>query len=104
MKYLILLAILVLGWCPWFKADEAMQIVDTRIAELQVQHADLCAMNVFKDTIKKVPFGYTEEVSYDCRVTDSIYGVPESHNIVFITFFKGLVGMPEKTISNTVFH
>ncbi|OGI94495.1 hypothetical protein A3A03_00275 [Candidatus Nomurabacteria bacterium RIFCSPLOWO2_01_FULL_40_18] len=97
-KYLIILGIVILAWCPWLKAEDAMQIVDARVAEMQAENEDLCAMTVDKNSITKVPFGYTEEVSYDCSITDPEYGVLKSRGRVFITFYKGLLGMPSKTV------
>jgi hypothetical protein len=60
---------------------------------------DLCEMSVHRDTIKKVPFGYTEKVSYDCKATDPEYGILGATDVVFITFYKGIIGMPEKTVT-----
>lgn len=98
IKYLVILALIILGWCPWLKADEAMNIVEARIVKMQNEHSDLCTMSVYRDTIRKVPFGYTEKVSYDCTAKDSEYGVLKATDVVFITFYKGLIGMPEKTV------
>jgi len=79
-----------------------MSIVDARVAEMREKNADLCAMFINKDSITKVPFGFTEEVSYDCTITDTVYGVLQSRNTVFITFYKGLIGMPNKTIKKNL--
>lgn len=97
MKYLIILGILVLAWAPWLSAEEALNIVDSRVVQMQEQNKNLCALFINRDSIRKVPFGYTEEVSYDCTVTDTVYGVRQATDTVFITFYKGLLGMPNKT-------
>ena len=99
---IIILALIVFAWCPWLKPPEAQQLVDVRVQELQNQYTDLCAMTIHKDTLSKVPFGYSEKVSYDCTVTDSLYGIQKSTNTVFITFYKGLIGFPVKTIKNNL--
>lgn len=99
MKYLIFLGIIALAWCPWLTKEEALGLVDTKVAQLQEENTDLCAMFINRDSIQKVPFGYTEKVSYDCTITDTIYGVSQSTDIVFIAFYKGLIGMPNKTIT-----
>ena len=98
MKYLIILGIVVLAWCPWLKKDEALSIVDARVLQMQEKNKNLCAMSINRDSILKVPFGYTEEVSYDCTTTDAVYGVEKSTDTVFITFYKGLLGMPNKKV------
>ncbi|OGI68448.1 hypothetical protein A2738_01015 [Candidatus Nomurabacteria bacterium RIFCSPHIGHO2_01_FULL_42_15] len=98
IKYLIILGLILLAWCPWLTAEEASNIIDNRVAEMQEANPDLCAMEINKDSIRKVPFGYTEEVSYDCSVSDPIYGVFQSTEIVFITFYKGLIGMPNRKV------
>ena len=100
MKYLIILGLLVLAWCPWLKADEALSIIDAKVAQMQEQNSNLCAMFVNKDSIQKIPFGYTEKVSYDCTINDAVYGVLKSTDVVIITFYKGLLGMPSKTFNN----
>ena len=102
IKYLIILGIIVLAWCPWLKAEEALDIVDARILQMQEENPDLCVMSVNKSSIAKVPFGYTEEVSYDCTINDSVYGVSKSRDTVFITFYKGLLGMPNKNIKRNI--
>ncbi len=103
MKYfLIFIFIVVLGWYPWLTAEEAIQLVDARVAKMQRENPNLCAMSVDKKSIRKVPFGYTEKVSYDCTVTDDFYGVSKSTNIVYITFYKGLLGMPGKTVQKSL--
>ena len=102
IKYLVILGIIFLAWCPWLKADEALSLVDARVIEMQEKNENLCAMFIDRDSIRKVPFGYTEKVSYDCTVADSIYGVLKSSNTVFITFYKGILGMPHKTIQGNL--
>lgn len=97
MKYLIILGIIILAWCPWLKAEEAVSIVDAKVAQMQAQNPDLCTMFIHRDSIQKVPFGYTEKVSYDCTLNDDVYGVLKATNVVFITFYKGIFGMPKKT-------
>lgn len=98
MKYLIILGIIILAWCPWLSKEEAMNLVTMRIAQMEQESENLCAMFIYEDSVKKVPFGYTEKVSYDCALTDKEYGIEQSKNIVFITFYKGLLGMPRKTV------
>jgi len=102
IKYLIIIGIIFLAWCPWLTADEAMSLIDARVAEMQAKNPDLCAMFINKKSITKVPFGFTEEVSYDCTITDTVYGVLQSRNTVLITFYKGLIGMPNKTIEKNL--
>lgn len=98
MKFLIIIGIIVLMWCPWLKQEEAISIMDANVAQMKKDDPNLCAMTIHKETIRKVPFGYTEEVSYDCTVTDPLYGVVKSRNTVLITFYKGLLGMPNKSV------
>jgi hypothetical protein len=103
MKYIlpvvIIMAFIVLAACPWFTATEAMQIVEMRSAQLQQMHDDLCAQTIFRNTIRRVPFGYIEQVSYDCTVTDRNFGILKDKNTVFITFYKQLIGMPDKRVA-----
>ena len=75
MKYLIILGVLVLAWAPWLSREEALNIVDSKVAQLQEQNKNLCALFINRDSIRKIPFGYTEEVSYDCTITDTGVGV-----------------------------
>jgi len=98
LKYFLILILVVLAWCPWLKPEEVIQIIDTRVAEMQAANEDFCAMWVDKGSITKVPFGYTEKVSYDCTVTDPQYGVLKSTNTVFVSFYKGIIGMPNKKV------
>lgn len=90
-----------MAWCPWLRADEVANIVDAKIAQMQEQNPNLCATFTHRDSIQKVPFGYTEKISYDCTLNDAVYGVLKSTNVVFITFYKGLIGMPGKTIQKS---
>lgn|GEM_PF-3104200 len=102
MQYHLILLILVIGvlaWCPWLSKEEAVKLVDERIAELQAEKEDLCAMFIDRDSVKKTFFGYTEKVSYDCSVNDPENGIPQSTNVVFITFYKGLIDVPSKTVN-----
>lgn len=103
IKYLIILGLVVLAWCPWLKAEEAINIIDARVAKMREKSPDLCAMFINRDSIRKVPFGYTEKVSYNCAVTDVEYGVLQSTNVVFVTFYKGILGMPNKTVAKQGF-
>jgi len=98
-KYFIILALIFLAWCPWLTKDEALGLVDAKVAALQQSNPNLCAMFINRDSIRKVPFGYTEKVSYDCTIADTEYGVSQSTNIVFITFYKELLGVPNKTVA-----
>jgi hypothetical protein len=105
MKYLItliILGIIILAWCPWLTADQAINMVDTEIAQLQKQYPDLCSQTINRSSIKKVPFGYTEEVSYNCAINDPVYGVTQATNIVFITFYNGLWGIPKETVQKNL--
>ncbi len=102
-KYVIILIIIgILAWCPWLQKEDALALVDQKVGEMQAANSDLCAMSVDKDSIKKVAFGYTENVSYDCTTTDTELGIQKATNTVFITFFKTLLGMPEKTIQKNL--
>ena len=102
MKYLIIITIFVLGICPWLKAPEAVQIVEREVLKLQEQEPDLCAVTIHPETIQRVPFGFTEQVSFDCTANDPIYGVVKSTNIVFITFYKGLWGLNPKILKKNL--
>jgi hypothetical protein len=101
MKYFIILSLIILAWCPWLKAEEALEIVDSKILEMKEENLDLCQISVNKKSINKVTFGYTEEYSYDCGVTDSVYGVKQSRGVAFITFYKGLVGLPVEIVKKS---
>ena len=101
MKYLLILGIIALAWCPWLSVEEAQIIVDREVANAQEKNPNLCALFIRKDSIRKIPFGYTEQVSYDCSVNDPVYGVRESSNVVFLTFYKGIFGIPNKTIKRS---
>src|SRR5690242_3070158 len=94
-KYVILIILLgVLAWCPWLTEAQAIGLVDARVAKMRQENPNLCAMTIHRDSIQRVPFGYTEKVSYDCTANDPVYGVTKSTDIVVITFYKGLIGMP----------
>lgn len=104
MKYLfvLFLGIIVLAWCPWLKMDEAKSIVDEKVAQMQEKEPNLCAMFIHRDSIQKVPFGYTEKISYDCTLNDAVYGVLKSTDVVFVTFYKGIFGVPSKTFKKNL--
>lgn len=95
---LILIIVLVLSWCPWLSTDEAMQLVDAKVMEMKNNNPDLCAMFVHRETLIRVPFGYSEKVSYDCTATDSVYGIEQSFNVAYITFYKSIIGIPVKVV------
>ena len=99
-KYVVILilGVTVLAWCPWLKADEALSIVDTKVAQLQEQNTNLCSISVDQTSIQKVPFGYTEKVLYDCTANGPEYEVLKSTDTVFVTFYKGIFGPPIRTL------
>ena len=100
MKFIfIVLVIAAVAWYPWITKEEAMDIVDMKVAEVKRENPNLCAISADRSSIRKVPFGYTEEIYYDCTVTDSTFGVLKSNNLVFVTFYKGLMGMKIRTIN-----
>ena len=88
-----------MAWCPWLSANEAMQLIDTQVAKMQEETPNLCPILTHRESIQKVPFGYTEKVSYDCTVVDSVYGIQKSFYVVFVSFYKGLIGIPDKAIT-----
>jgi hypothetical protein len=99
MKYLIILIFIIfLAWCPWLSKEQAMKIVDDKVVKMQEDNPDLCPMLVNEETISKTLFGYTEKVSYDCNAVDAVYGVEGGSDVVFITFYSGLIGMPQKVV------
>ena len=48
--------------------------------------------------IKKILFGYKEVLYYDCSEIDDEYGVEKATNIIFVTFYGEIIGMPSKFI------
>lgn len=82
--------------------EQAVGIVDAKVAEMQAENPNLCAMSVDQDSVNKVPFGYTEKVSYDCTLTDPLYGIPKSTDTVFITFYNKVIGMPGKVVQKGI--
>lgn len=103
MKYLIilfLLAVAICAWCPWITPKEAHQLINTKITVLQNSIPDLCPIQVVDNTITKVPFGFKEKLFYDCSKVDDTYGVEKSENTVFVTFYRGVIGMPNKLVKN----
>ena len=100
-KFLITILILAVGtcaWAPWLKIDEAQSIMDAKVYQLQQKYPTLCEIYVNKDSLHKVLFGYSEEVSYDCTKTDVTYGVLKSSDFVLITFYKQILNMPLHTV------
>src|SRR3989344_8239503 len=97
LKYFFIIGFIALAWCPWLSREAALSLEDAKVAQMRAENPNLCTMFINPDSIRKVPFGYTERVSYDCTLNDEIYGVLQSQNIVFITFYNGLLGMPQKT-------
>ena len=102
LKYLIILGLIILAWCPWLTAPQAAELVSTGVAQAQEQNPDLCSQTVIENSIRKVPFGYTEEVSYNCATNDPLYGIAQSTDIVFVTFYKGLWGIPNETVQKNL--
>jgi hypothetical protein len=98
-KYVVILilGVAVVAWCPWLKADDVLSMVDAKVAQLQEQNTNLCAISADKSSIQKVPFGYTENVLYDCTVNDPEDGTLKSTDIAFVTFYKGIFGPPVRT-------
>ncbi len=84
---------------PWLTQEEAKELVATRSRELLKADPNLCQQTIYPGTIKQVPFGFTEEVAYDCTVTDRLYGIIKNKNLVYITFFKLLIGMPDAKVT-----
>jgi len=97
MTYIIILLILLTAWCPWVSATDASQIVDDAVAKMEAVYPNLCVVTINKDSLQKVPFGYTEEVSYDCTKKDSDFGVLKDSDIVFVTPYKGTFGLNPRT-------
>jgi hypothetical protein len=98
-KFLVILILgaAILAWCPWLKMDEALSIVNTKVAQLQEQNTNLCSISVDQTSIQKVPFGYAEKVLYDCTANGPEDAVLKSTDTVFVTFFKGTFGPPIRT-------
>jgi len=100
-KYLMAILIagaIICAWCPWLKADEAQTILNAKIIQVKKENPNLCAIFINKNSLHKTFFGYTEEVSYDCTISDPIYGVTKSHDFVLITFYKNVLKMPVHTV------
>lgn len=101
MKYLIpiiLVSTILCAWCPWFEASEAQAIIDSEVSNLIRNEPNLCPLDVRKNTLQKAPFGYREEIGYNCSKLDSTLGIDKSKNTVFVTFYKQVIGMPQKTL------
>jgi hypothetical protein len=101
MKYLIILAIVVLAWCPWFKKEEALSLVEAKVVQAKISTSDICPLTIHYDSLRKVPLGYTIKVSYDCTQNDPVYGVTQSTEIVYIIFSKQVIGVPVKHVRNS---
>ncbi len=95
----ILLILFFLAVCPWFTKDQAAAIVLTKAQQLVAENPRLCATYLNEDSITRVPFGYREDVSYDCSVTDPDLGIPKEKTRVYILFYGGVVGMPSKSVN-----
>jgi hypothetical protein len=98
MKYLIILAIILVAWCPWFKKEEAMSLVEAKVAQVRASTSDLCPIAIDRGSLRRVPLGYTIKVAYDCTENDPVYGVSKSTEIVFISFSKHVIGVPVKHV------
>jgi hypothetical protein len=101
VKYLIIITLIALAWCPWLTSNDALSAVNTQMIQLQQSNPNLCPMTADVNSITKVPFGYTEQVSYNCAAKDPVMGISKSVEIVFITFYKGVFNMPNQTVANS---
>jgi len=96
---IVIIIVLVLAWCPWLTKEEALSIVDARIAQLQKSNPNLCEMIPDIESITKVPFGYNENVLYDCSGEDDpVYGGSKTNNEIFVTFYKKIWGRPHGVV------
>lgn len=101
MKYLIsffILGAVIAAVCPWLKKEEAQMILNAKVVQMVANNPDLCELTIYPETLHKVAFGFAEDVSFDCTVTDDVYGVKQSRDTVLVTFYKGILGMPTPVV------
>lgn len=87
------------AFTPWLSQEEAGKLVYDRAVRSAKDIPNLCQLSIDESSLHKVPFGYKEKVSFDCPATDHNYGIAKGTSNVWITFYKGLWGMPEKVVA-----
>ena len=100
---LIFIGIIIAAGAPGLTEKDAMAIVEAKSIQLKQSNPDLCDQFIDRSSIKKVLFGYRETVSYDCIHTDPQDGYLKDTVSVFVTFYRGVIGMPEQALTKKAF-
>jgi hypothetical protein len=93
---LVLVAIIVTAWCPWFKAGEARQLIANKVRESQSTLQTGCILKIDTLSLQQIPFGYIETVAYNCTFNTDF--LTEGKNTVFVPFFKQVTNVPHPII------
>ncbi len=94
--YLLIIGIFICAWCPWFEADEAKQLIVSKVRESESTLQKGCTLTIDPSTFQKVPFGYSEVVAYDCTINTDF--LTEGKNTVYVLFFKEVLNVPHPII------
>lgn len=94
--YLLLIAIIVTAWCPWFEEMEARQLIYNKVRESQSTLQNGCVLTIDPTSFQKMLFGYKQTVAYNCTLNTDF--LTEGENTVFVFFFKEVVNVPHPII------
>jgi hypothetical protein len=93
---LALVGILITAWCPWFEVGEAKQLIYNSVRESQSTLQNGCVLTIDTKSLEKIPFGYRQNVAYDCTFNTDF--ITEGKNVVFVSFFKTVLNVPHPVI------
>jgi hypothetical protein len=93
---LIVVGLIIVAWCPWFKPEDARQLIYNKVYESQSTLQDGCNLTIDELSFKKVAFGYQQKVGYACTFNTDF--ITEGTNTVFITFFKEVINVPHPIV------
>lgn len=93
---LVIVAAAVCAWCPWLSSDQARQLIYNNVYSSQSTLQAGCVLAIDAASLKKVFFGYTEKVSYECTYNTDF--ITQGSNVVFVSFYKQVFNVPHPII------
>jgi len=97
---MLLIAIVVTAWCPWFEPVQAKQLIYNKVRESQSTLKNGCVLTIDQNSLEKMPFGYKQTVAYSCTFNTDL--LSEGKNIVFVTFFNTVLNVPHPLIRTKI--
>src|ERR1700722_6016624 len=95
-SFLVLILIVCLcAWCPWLTQTQAIALTQAKAQGIE-QNLIGCTLTRDPTTIAKAAFGYTENFSFSCALENQ--QLTQGEEVVFISFFNWVFGMPEPII------